>query len=34
MKAFGDDFSVLDADEYLIAEALLLQQEISDGRCP
>jgi len=27
--AFGDDFSELDADEYLIAEALLLQQEIT-----
>ncbi len=26
--AFGDNFSELDADEYLIAEALLIQQEI------
>ncbi|HMX42006.1 MAG TPA: primosomal protein N', partial [Saprospiraceae bacterium] len=26
---YGDDFSALDADEYLIAEALLIQQEIS-----
>ena len=27
-KAFGDDFTELDADEYLIAEALQIQQEI------
>jgi len=27
-KAFGDDFFELDADEYLIAEALQIQQEI------
>lgn len=27
-KAFGDDFLELDADEYLIAEALQIQQEI------
>ncbi|MCC6459921.1 MAG: primosomal protein N', partial [Saprospiraceae bacterium] len=27
--AFGDDFSELDSDEYLLAEALLLQGEIS-----
>lgn len=27
-QAFGEDFSELDADEYLIAEALLIQQEI------
>jgi len=27
--AYGDDFSALDADEYLLAEALLLQSEIS-----
>lgn len=32
--AFGEDFSALDADGYLLAEALLLQQEvtISDAR--
>jgi primosomal protein N' (replication factor Y) len=28
-EAFGDDFAALDADEYLIAEALLLQREIT-----
>jgi len=28
---YGDDFTSLDADEYLIAEALLLQQEITVG---
>ena len=28
-EAFGDDFAGLSADEYLIAEALLIQQEIS-----